>query len=890
MNRVLNAVLTPDLSLAFEWESVEERIDKGQERIQEEFFARYQKETGAALLFIGFVEKEVPLSPSLAFFRAVSAWFVHQLCTTPDIEQQRQAFMADLPSEDQTRLLAQIPFFSGSENLNAAAMAHFWTLINTAFQTTIKSYAGTVDAFIRENSAHHHLAGRVYFHLVESKKEEAPFAFMATYSTHDRSAKGHAKHVPLSYALTEFCKDNAKLLDLLSTVHLAARESALIKTLLDSGEIFHPLAWSPQEALVFLKEIPLYEKSGVLCRMPNWWKPGSNQPRLTVNIGEKEPSRFGWDTLLDFHLDIALGETKLTPKEIHDILKQTQGLALIKGKWIEIDRDKLTQALSLYEKAIGAAGKQGLTLAEAMRLQIDAQKMLNQTQTGNLVDVAHGQWLSGLTAKLANINAMEKMNPGKGFKAELRHYQQKGLNWLCFLNRLGFGACLADDMGLGKTIQLLALINTLKTKKETPPHLLVLPASLIQNWVNEIHRFAPDITFLVLHPSFHNEKQPVFSDKTAPKGLNQYDLVITTYAACRKYGWLSETPWNIIILDEAQAIKNPGAAQTRAVKQLQGQNRIIMTGTPVENRLTDLWSLFDFLNPGLLGSGAEFTRFAKKLKNQPEGYARLKQTIRPFVLRRLKSDKTVIADLPDKIEMKSYADLSKTQVVLYQALLAELTQTLATTEGLHRKGLILASLMKFKQLCNHPDQYLGSHGFAEAEGGKFPRLREICETVLEKRERMLVFTQFQEMTAPLESFLQGVFGRAGVVLHGKIAIGKRAALVDKFQGKEYVPFMVLSLKVGGVGLNLTAANHVVHFDRWWNPAVENQATDRAFRIGQNRNVMVHKFITRGTIEEKIDAMLEDKKRLSEEVIHSGNEEWITGMDNDKLIQLFSLSL
>jgi non-specific serine/threonine protein kinase len=310
----------------------------------------------------------------------------------------------------------------------------------------------------------------------------------------------------------------------------------------------------------------------------------------------------------------------------------------------------------------------------------------------------------------------------------------------------------------------------------------------------------------------------------------------------------------------------------------------------VENRLSDLWSLFDFINPGLLGSSKEFGKFAKDLSKDPEGYVRLRKVISPYILRRLKTDKTVISDLPDKVEMKTWSLLSRKQAVFYQKLVDDLRRTIESTEGIQRKGLILSSLMKFKQLCNHPDQYLGTGAYDENDSGKFSRLREICETIHEKRERVLVFTQFREITDPLSEFLTGIFGRQGLVLHGGTPVGKRKDLVERFQNEDYVPYMVLSLKAGGLGLNLTAANHVIHFDRWWNPAVENQATDRAFRIGQKKNVVVHKFITKGTVEEKIDKMIEGKLKLSNDVIQSGSEAWITEMSNEQLMKMFTLTI
>jgi non-specific serine/threonine protein kinase len=315
-----------------------------------------------------------------------------------------------------------------------------------------------------------------------------------------------------------------------------------------------------------------------------------------------------------------------------------------------------------------------------------------------------------------------------------------------------------------------------------------------------------------------------------------------------------------------------------------------MTGTPVENKLADLWSLFDFLNKGLLGTAKEFTAFTKKLKETNDGYGRLKQVVSPFVLRRLKTDKSIITDLPEKIEMKTYSNLAKKQAALYASMVDELERKLETVEGMERKGLVLAALMKFKQLCNHPDHYLGQGCYAENESGKFERLREICEIIYEKRERVLVFTQFKEITLPLAAFLGTVFHHEGLVLHGGTPVAKRREIVERFQGREYLPFMVLSLKAGGVGLNLTAANHVIHFDRWWNPAVENQATDRVFRIGQQKNVVVHKFITTGTVEEKIDRMIEEKTKMALEILPESNEGWITEMDNKQLLEMFRLTV
>ncbi len=403
-----------------------------------------------------------------------------------------------------------------------------------------------------------------------------------------------------------------------------------------------------------------------------------------------------------------------------------------------------------------------------MRLQLNPEKFLDIQAIDIDSSVSNGKWLESVICKLLKPDLITSVKPDRTFKGELRGYQQSGLTWLYFLHSLRFGACLADDMGLGKTIQVLAFLNRLKSNskrsgKPDKASLLVIPASLISNWVNEIKRFSPEIKFHIAHPTANSEKNAKPGDKKSP---DAFDLVITTYTLVQKYEWLQSYSWNYLILDEAQAIKNPGTKQTRAIKKLTASNRIIMTGTPIENRLTDIWSLFDFLNPGLLGNVKEFKKFSKDLKNDHSGYSKLRRLISPYILRRLKTDKSVISDLPDKVEMKTYATLSKKQVFLYKKMVEGIKITIAETEGIQRKGIILSSLIKFKQLCNHPDQFLGTGEFEEKESGKFLRLREICETIYEKREKVLVFTQFKDITEPLHDFLENIYKRKGLVLHG----------------------------------------------------------------------------------------------------------------------------
>lgn len=883
----LAAVLMPDGSIQLEWAPlVTAGLNQHSLTVQNEIYARYVDEPDAWLFSLAFCSKSTPLPLSLAFWRTFSNLFIHKLKLTPDLEELRSDASVSLPDDERTQLLQTAPLMPGSEYLTTDALTQLWEELHETFYQKIDAFDGTVGDFFLEYSPDIHLAGRIYFHLVENREHESPFAFLATYST--RLGKdGESRHLPLKYALEEYRHDNEKLLKLLVTVDDAAQKSELIADLRDSGELFYPLAWSSKEAFAFLREIPVYEEAGILCRIPNWWKKKNAAITIQVSIGEKPPSMVGMDALLDFTPRLMLGNLEISEEEARRLLQESEGLAFLKNKWVAVDPEKLQQTLEAFEKAGTLNGDEGITLLDAMRFSMNPRKMLG-AGAEDISGISHGEWMQTGFSRLQRPETIGRVTPGRSFRARLRRYQQDGLNWLFYLHKLKLGACLADDMGLGKTVQVLALLDVLKTKsKKAAASLLIIPASLLANWTGEIQKFSPGLSYFVAHPDFHRPgKIPALSSEE----LDGLDLVITTYALAQRYEWIREHTWNYAILDEAQAIKNPVAKQTRAAKNLSAGNRIIMTGTPVENRLSDLWSLFDFINPGLLGNSREFTDFTKRLANDPNGYAGLRRVVSPFILRRLKTDKSIISDLPDKVEMKTWAAMSKKQAVLYGEVVSGIRKALEHTEGMQRRGLILSALIKFKQLCNHPSQYLGLDHFDEKESGKFQRLREICETISEKRERVLVFTQFKEMTGPLARFLATIFKREGLVLHGSVPVGKRKELVETFQGREYVPFFVLSLKAGGVGLNLTAAGHVIHFDRWWNPAVENQATDRAFRIGQKKNVMVHKFLTQGTIEEKIDRMLVEKAKLSDEVVAATGENWLTEMSNEELFNLFTLNM
>jgi non-specific serine/threonine protein kinase len=568
---------------------------------------------------------------------------------------------------------------------------------------------------------------------------------------------------------------------------------------------------------------------------------------------------------------------------------------LLRGKWVEVDRARMARTMEQFQAAEQLAARDGLSFAEAMRMLAGAAVTGDGAAAADTdwARVTAGPWLEQ-TLKALRAPAGEDVDPGSMLRGTLRPYQKAGTQWLHLLAGLGLGACLADDMGLGKTIQvlLLLLMENARDQKARPakahPSLLVAPASLLGNWAAEIEKFAPSLKAVIVHPSaMPTDQVKAFTAQRAA----DHDLVITSYGSLLRIPVFAGTDWRFVILDEAQAIKNPNARQTRAAKALKAGARIALTGTPVENHLGDLWSIFDFINPGLLGSAKEFSRYAKGLADRTHNpYGPLRELVRPYILRRMKTDKSIIADLPDKTEIKALCGLSRRQAALYGQAVDELAGRLEVSEGIQRKGVVLAMLMRLKQICNHPSQWLGDNAWAEQDSGKWTRLREIADVVATRQEKMLVFTQFREMTAPLAAFLGQVFGRPGLALHGATAVRDRKALVQRFQDNETVPFFVLSLKAGGSGLTLTAASHVVHFDRWWNPAVETQATDRAFRIGQKKNVLVHKFVCRGTVEERIDALIDSKKGLSDELLAGGDEINLTEMTNDDIMRMVSLDL
>ncbi len=722
---------------------------------------------------------------------------------------------------------------------------------------------------------------------------------MATF-THRLSSQSRLQHLPLAEALRNYAgaKAQAQLAALLEPVRRAGQQSPLVRELLESKALFQPQAWTIKEAHRFLTEAPRIEEAGVVVRLPDWWKARTPpRPQVQVRLGSRPASVLGMASLLDFHVDLSLDGEPLTEDERRQLLESTQGLVLLRGKWVEADHEQLQEALAHWrllekEHAKGINFIDGMRLLAGTRLGADAGE---DTAQPGWTRVIAGDWLKETLQSLRHPETIASCQPGRDLQATLRPYQAEGVRWLWFMTELGLGGCLADDMGLGKTIQIIDLLLMRKrrsTSAERVPSLLVVPASLIGNWRQEFARFAPGLRVFFAHRSECAAEELNRVADAPAESLADVDLVITSYGLARRLAWLEKLRWALVVLDEAQAIKNAGATQTRAVKKLTAGCRLVLTGTPVENHLGDLWSLFDFCCPGLLGSAAQFKRYVKQLNESQDAqaYGALRRLVGPYILRRLKTDPHIAPDLPDKTEMRAECGLSKKQAALYGKAVEDFTDRLENVEGIARRGLVLAMLLHLKQICNHPSQFLAGGAFTPDDSGKFERLRLLCEPIAERQEKVLIFTQFQALTQPLADFLASVFGRAGLVLHGGTPVARRAALVKDFQDDSGPPFFVISLKAGGSGLNLTAANHVIHFDRWWNPAVENQATDRAFRIGQKRNVLVHKFVCRGTLEERIDAMIRDKQAVADRLLNQDGEAKLTEMTDEELVRFVALDI
>ena len=603
--------------------------------------------------------------------------------------------------------------------------------------------------------------------------------------------------------------------------------------------------------------------------------------KITAETPKTKQGRLGLQSLLNFQWQLAIGGQTISKAEFDKLVALNSPLVEINGEWVELRPQDIKTAQTFFTTR---KDQMALSLEDALRLSTGDTQAIEKLP---VVSFDASGALQELIGALTNNQAIAPLPTPTGFKGQLRPYQERGAAWLSFLERWGLGACLADDMGLGKTIQFIAFLLHLKEQDVLEnPTLLVCPTSVLGNWEREVNKFAPSLKIL----QYHGDKRP--KGKAFLEAVKKHDLIVTSYSLLhRDIKSLQSVSWQIIVLDEAQNVKNPEAKQSKAVRQLEATFRIALTGTPVENKLQELWSILDFLNPGYLGNKQFFQRrFAMPIEKYGDtaSLTQLRSLVQPFILRRLKSDRDIIQDLPDKQEMTVFCGLTGEQAALYQQVVEQSLVEIESAEGLQRRGMILALLIKLKQICNHPAQYLKQVTLEQHNSAKLLRLEEMLEEVLAESDRALIFTQFAEWGKLLKPYLEKQLGREIFFLYGSTSKKQREEMIDRFQhDPQGPPIMILSLKAGGVGLNLTRANHVFHFDRWWNPAVENQATDRVFRIGQTRNVQVHKFVCTGTLEEKIHDMIESKKQLAEQVVGAG-EEWLTELDTDQLRNLLIL--
>lgn len=603
--------------------------------------------------------------------------------------------------------------------------------------------------------------------------------------------------------------------------------------------------------------------------------------KISAETPKKKQGRLGLQSLLNFQWQLAIGGQTISKAEFDKLVALNSPLVEINGEWVELRPQDIKTAQTFFTTR---KDQMALSLEDALRFSTGDTQVIEKLP---VVSFEASGALQELIGALSNNQAIAPLPTPAAFKGQLRPYQERGAAWLSFLERWGLGACLADDMGLGKTVQFIAFLLHLKEQDALEnPTLLVCPTSVLGNWEREVNKFAPSLKIL----QYHGDKRP--KGKAFLEAVKKHDLIVTSYSLLhRDIKSLQSVSWQIIVLDEAQNVKNPEAKQSKAVRELEATFRIALTGTPVENRLQELWSILDFLNPGYLGNKQFFQRrFAMPIEKYGDtaSLTQLRSLVQPFILRRLKSDRDIIQDLPDKQEMTVFCGLTGEQAALYQQVVEQSLVEIESAEGLQRRGMILALLIKLKQICNHPAQYLKQATLEQHNSAKLLRLEEMLEEVLAESDRALIFTQFAEWGKLLKPYLEKQLGREIFFLYGSTSKKQREEMIDRFQhDPQGPPIMILSLKAGGVGLNLTRANHVFHFDRWWNPAVENQATDRVFRIGQTRNVQVHKFVCTGTLEEKIHDMIESKKQLAEQVVGAG-EEWLTELDTDQLRNLLIL--
>ena len=898
--------------------------------LSEELLALEQGELGLGRALVWLISKgiEEPLEPGFSWLREqILALFTEKLreCSRPSsLEDTGRAWSVSHQGSQERFLQGKesLPLIQGAEYVTEA----LWTETERVFLSRIESerrWQGlSLVEYAERLHSHWVVVGRLVLHLAELPQGgERPFAFLATYAE-AVSSSGKPLHVPLLRFLSQKTGQEEQKAALLSSLRQASEKSPWLKAAIENKSLFKACAWSLGETYAFLQDLDILQKEGILTQMPAFW--GGKLPSrvsMQMTVGEEKKGSSAGGSLWSFSVKNVLDGEDLTPEEWARIEQATTGLLSLRGKWIQIDQERRDTLLKEW-RHLERLHREGFPLSVAMRLLVGwsgmGKELSGQSEQG-LCSVQAGR---AFKEALQKGLSPEKLPESSLLKATLRPYQEEGSGWLFSLYQAGWGACLSDDMGLGKTVQVIAFLSYLyewgqKEGRGLGASLIVAPLSLLYNWQEEFLRFAPHLKVTVFHgpKSRFEARHPSLNGEGA-------DIIITTYAHALKREEISQQGWEVLVFDEAQQLKNPLTAQAQAMKALAARMKIALSGTPIENGLKDLWSLMDILNPGLLGES--YGAFARGFEALPsrERYSRLKRLMAPFLLRRLKSQEEISLQLPPKTLVAQYCPLTHRQAYLYAHLVEELkkhwqeaeaeetlwqkskpkTPSLARGEksgsdsssgsshATPRQALILSYMMKFKQLCNHPSLLNGDNAYEEAFSSKFIRLRALAQEWALRQQKVLVFTQFREMIVPLMNLLSSIYGRAGVQLHGGMNLEERKKAIALFQNPQGAPFFVLSLKAAGTGLNLTEATHVVHFDRWWNPAVENQASDRAYRLGQKKAVFVHQFLIPGTVEERIARLLEEKALCAEEFL-SEQPSWekrVMGMNAQEVFEFFSI--
>ena len=816
--------------------------------------------TAALLLHLAGHWPQQPMDPAWHWLRQVGKLALQQLC----MGQGPQALRPP-PGHKLAEHLNQAPFFQGAQRLRNESLSQWWQAMAALISA---QSSGDWQAWLKNHAPQWQGSGKLALHLAENPGDaQRPFAFLATF-TDAPGRTGELRHLPLARALKQATerKDQALLDAIMQPLRWMAQHSKFLARWLEDRRLFQALALDARDAWNLLRELSALPPSGIVLNLPNWWREGRcSRPQLQVQLQlREEGGQLNSQSLLDFKLRPMLEDQPLSDAEWAQILSAQTGLISLRGQWVEVDSAKLEQLLEHWQR-VEQAGAEGLNLLEGLRLLSGLPTAKAAASQDELAAWCRVEASASLARELAPLRRPPAAPTPEGLKAELRPYQQQGLGWLAAMSRLGLGACLADDMGLGKTLQVLALLVQRQTQAKAPS-LLVVPASLLGNWQAEAARFAPALKIHLGHPA-HQDPASLRQLRLKPAAeLKPGEVLLTSYTMLRDSQAWQQLSWDLLILDEAQQIKNPASQTAQCVRQLKANSRLALSGTPLENHAGDLWSLLEFLNPGLAGGLREFSDNAKRASEQPQRMAAWRQLLQMLILRRLKTDPLIAPELPPKIERDILCPLSRRQAILYAKRLTQLREALQQqreeTSATKRQGLILAALTHLKQICNHPSQFSGDGDWDPAQSGKFLCLERLVAPMVQAREKLLVFTQFRQLCEPLQLLLAESFGDPGLILHGGTPVGERQRIVETFQSRSGPPFLVLSAKAGGTGLNLTAATQVIHFDRWWNPATESQATDRAHRIGQKQTVLVHKLITEHSIEQRIDAMLNQKAELA----------------------------